>query len=320
MSVTEDPPVEWMLGPGSVTWAVMRNPYVFAVGILREGLLNALSLPFATTTVEHDRTLLADPMMRFRHAAWWFFTAPYGTKEETERLSRVVRRRHAHMNGVEPVTGRPYAASSDELLVLCHALSWTSYLAAYESIHQPLASAERDQFLVEVATLSATVGLDPALVPLTWEDMTAYLAEQRQTYAVGEHARSLLIPFTTGRFPPGSYLGALPAWQRHLLAPVFRAVVDLAVATIPDPERSLLGIGRPAQLRSATAVRCSGRALAGLLARPATRDRFEAVIGGGVPEVMQRARAAESALGGPILAKRHFTLPQLSEVSVPPAR
>lgn len=304
---------ELMLGPGSVTWAVMRNPAAVLVGLLREGLMNALSLPFATTTVEHDRTLFPDPMKRFRHASWWFLTATYGTREETEALSRVVRRRHSYMNGIEPVTGRPYAASSDELLKLCHAFAWLSYLAAHEAIEGRLTDDERDQFLVEVASLSAMVGLDPALVPTAWAEMEAYLDEQRASYAVGEHARSLLTPFASGRFPPGSLLGDLPAWQRTALAPLLRAVVDMALDTIPPPERALLGIDRPPQLRSAAAVRASRRLLARTFARPANRDRFEALIGGGVPEVMERARAAER--GGST-----FVPPDLSRVPVAAAR
>ena len=69
-----DAAVEWALGPGSVTWRVMKDPTVFIVGLLREALLLTLHPAFAAAAADHD-SFGDDPVMRFKHVAWYTYAA-----------------------------------------------------------------------------------------------------------------------------------------------------------------------------------------------------------------------------------------------------
>ncbi|MDT5198072.1 MAG: hypothetical protein QOH20_4826, partial [Mycobacterium sp.] len=57
--------VDWALGPGSVSWKVMKDPTVFIVGLLREAMLLTLHPAFAAAAVDHD-SFGDDPVGRFK--------------------------------------------------------------------------------------------------------------------------------------------------------------------------------------------------------------------------------------------------------------
>lgn len=300
--------VDWALGPGSVSWDVMRNPAVFVVGILREAILLTLHLPFAAAAVDHDG-VHADPVKRFRTIARYAYSATYGTKAEAEHVSGYVRRRHTQIVGVEPISGAPYQANSDYELVLTQALLTSSWVAAYEAVHPPLAPARRDRFVREQQLAGALLGIRPHHLPDTWDELQAFLARARETWAAGEYARTILKPFASGEYPEGSVIGELPGPQRRVAAFLVRVLTDVALSTMGPEDRSLLAIDRPPQLRSHAAVRLTHRALAAWLGRPHGRDVFERFLKPDVAKIMRRARKAERAAGGPAAAARDFVVP-----------
>ncbi|MGC1739187.1 oxygenase MpaB family protein, partial [Mycobacterium sp.] len=71
---TAEESVEWALGPGSVTWRVMKDPTVFVIGLLREAMLLTLHPAFAAAAVDHD-SFGDDPIGRFQHVAWYTYAA-----------------------------------------------------------------------------------------------------------------------------------------------------------------------------------------------------------------------------------------------------
>lgn len=307
-SATTADAVDWALGPGSASWDVMRNPAVFVVGILREALLLTLHLPFAAAAVDHDG-VHDDPVKRFRTIARYAYTATYGTTAEAEHVSGYVRRRHAQIVGVEPISGAPYQANSDYELVLTQALLTSSWLAAYDAVHPPLPQARRDQFVREQQLAGALLGIRPHHLPATEAELRAFLARARETWAAGEYARTILKPFASGEYPEGSVIGELPGPQRRVAAFFVRVLTDVALATMEPEDRSLLAIDRPPQLRSRAAVRLTHRALAAWLGRPRGREVFDRFLKPDVAKIMRRAREAERAAGGPAAAARHFVVP-----------
>lgn len=287
---------EWALGPGAVSWDVMRNPCVFVVGILREAILLTLHLPFAAAAVDHDG-VHEDPVKRFRTIARYAYSATYGTKSEAEFVSGFVRRRHAQVTGIEPVTGHPYQANADYELVLTQALLSSSFLAAYETIHGRLSARRRDQYLLEQKTAGALLGIRPEHLPSSWEELQALLAKSRSTWAAGQQARTVLKPFASGEYPPGSVIGELPYMKRKTAAWTVRALTDTALLTMGPEDRQLLAIDRPPQLRSRTAVHMSLKTLATFLGRPRGRELFDDFLKPDVAKIVRRARVAERGPG-----------------------
>ena len=60
--------IDWAIGPGSMTWRVLKNPAVFFIGMLRTSMLIPLHPPFAAAA-ELDTSYLTDPLGRFRRIA-----------------------------------------------------------------------------------------------------------------------------------------------------------------------------------------------------------------------------------------------------------
>jgi uncharacterized protein (DUF2236 family) len=292
---------DWALGPGSVSWEVMRNPCVFVVGILREAILLTLHLPFAAAAIDHDG-VHEDPVKRFRTIARYAYSATYGTKAEAEHVSGYVRRRHAQVVGIEPVSGEPYRANSDYELVLTQVLLSSSWLAAYETLNGPLPAVKRDQFLLEQKTAGALLGIRPHHLPDSYEQLQAFLADARSRWAAGEQARTVLKPFASGVYPAGSVIGELPGYQRRPVAFLVRMLTDMALSTMSADERDLLAIDRKPQLRSRVAVRKSLEALSAWLRSARGTKVFDGFLKPDVAKVMRRARAAESAPGYPATA------------------
>jgi uncharacterized protein (DUF2236 family) len=298
----------WALGPGAVSWKVLRNPCVFVVALLREGLLLTLHPQFAAAAVDHDR-VHQDPVTRYRTIARYAYSAVYGTPEDAERVSGFVRRNHARVVGVEPITGLPYQANSDYELALTQTLLSSSWIAAYEIIAGRLSDAERDQFLLEQQTAGALLGIPPEHLPGTMDALETFLANARKRWAAGHQAREVLKPFAFGDYPAGRVVGELPPLKRKAVASAIRALTDITLLTMHPADLELLAIGRRPELRSRAAVRASLRALAAFLGSPRGIAAWDRFMKPDIAAIMRRARDAERAAGGHDVAARTFVPP-----------
>jgi uncharacterized protein (DUF2236 family) len=293
------PPVEevdWALGPGSVTWQVLDDPAVFLVGLLREALLLTLHPDFAAAAVDHD-SFGDDPVRRFQHIAMYTYGGTYGSRADAERYSAMVRRRHTTIVGVEPMTGLPYRAHSEYELALTQVMLVESFLAAYESLNGELSGSKRDQFVREQKVPAALLGVNPDHMPDTYGGLVDFLTHARVRFAPGLQAREILDPFARGRYPRTTAIGGLP-W--HLRGPSMfgiRAMSDMAMLTMSQEERWLLGIDRRPKLGSATAVRASYKALSAFLRSERGREVWDDFLKPRVAAILARARAADAAHG-----------------------
>ena len=299
---------DWALGPGAVSWKVLRNPAVFVVALLREGILLTLHPPFAAAAVDHDR-VHQDPVTRYRTIARYAYSTVYGTPADAERVAGFVRRNHGRVIGVEPITGLPYQANSDYELALTQTLLESCWIAAYEAIAGRLSDAERDQFLVEQKTAGALLGIPPEHLPGSMLELETFLANARKRWAAGHQAREVLRPFALGDYPPGSVIGELPPLKRKAAASAIRALTDTTLLTMHPDDLELLAIGRRPELRSRTAVRGSLRILAAYMGSPRGVAAWEGFMKPDVARLMDRARAAERAAGGHDVAARSFIPP-----------
>jgi uncharacterized protein (DUF2236 family) len=298
----------WALGPGAVSWKLLRNPCVFVIALLREGILLTLHPQFAAAAVDHDR-VHRDPVTRYRTIARYAYSTVYGTPADAARVAGFVRRNHGRVVGVEPITGLPYQANSEYELALTQALLSSSWIAAYELTSGRLRDDERDQFLVEQQLAGALLGIPPAHLPSTMEELETFIANARTRWATGWQAREVLRPFTMGSYPDGSVIGGLPPLKRRAAARTVRALSDITLLTMHPDELELLSIGRPPELRSRAAVRASARALAAALGSRRGVAAWDRFMKPDVAAIMDRARAAERVAGGHELAARSYVAP-----------
>ena len=302
------PEPKWALGPGAVSWKLLQNPCVFVIALLREGILLTLHPQFASAAVDHDR-VHRDPVTRYRTIARYAYSTVYGTPEDAARVAGFVRRNHTRVVGVEPITGLPYQAHSEYELALTQALLSSSWIAAYELIAGRLRDDERDQFLIEQQLAGALLGIPPAHLPSTMDELETFIANARTRWAAGWQAREVLRPFMMGTYPEGSVIGGLPPLKRRAAARTIRALSDITLLTMHPDELELLSIPRPPELRSRAAVHASARVLATALGSARGVAAWDHFMKPDVGAIMDRARAAERAAGGHEVAARSFVPP-----------
>lgn len=289
--------VQWALGPGSVTWKVMKDPTVFIIGLLREAMLLTLHPAFAAAAVDHD-SFNDDPVGRFKHVAWYTYAATYGTPADAEHVSAIVRRRHVTILGSEPLTGLPYRADSEYELALTQTMLSASFLATYELLHGDLSSTQRDQFYREQKVPAALLGTNPAHLPDTYGQAIDFIAHARNRFATGLQAREILSPFARGEYPRGTVIGDLPPGIRQIAMFVLRAFADMSLTTMSWEERELISINRRPKLGHRLAVNASLRLLSKWFCSPQGQKVFEFFLGEHVAPLFVRAKEADAAPGG----------------------
>jgi uncharacterized protein (DUF2236 family) len=292
-----DEQVNWALGPGSVTWKVMRDPTVFIVGLLREAMLLTLHPAFAAAAVDHD-SFGDDPIGRFKHVAWYTYAATYGTPSDAEYVSSIVRRRHTTIVGMEPLTQLPYRADSEYELALTQAMLSASFLATYELLYGELTSAQRDQYFREQMVPAALLGTNPEHLPVTYGEMIDQLAHARNRFATGLQAREILSPFATGEYPPGTVIGDLHPLIRRPAMFVLRSFADMAMLTMSWEERELVSVNRRPKLGSARMVKASLRLLSKGFGSHRGKALFDNFLGEHIAGIYRRGVAADEAPGG----------------------
>jgi uncharacterized protein (DUF2236 family) len=294
---TVDEQVNYALGPGSVTWKVMKDPTVFIIGLLREAMLLTLHPAFAAAAVDHD-SFGDDPVGRFKHVAWYTYAATYGTPSDAEYVSSIVRRRHTTIVGMEPLTQLPYRADSEYELALTQAMLSASFLATYELLHGELTSVQRDQFFREQMVPAALLGTNPEHLPTTYGEMIDQLGHARNRFATGLQAREILSPFATGDYPSGTVIGDLHPLIRRPAMFVLRAFADMAMLTMSWEERELVSVNRRPKLGSARMVKVSLRLLSKGFGSRRGQALFDDFLGEHIAGIYRRGVAADEAPGG----------------------
>jgi len=219
-----------LFGPDSVTWRVHADPTMWIAG-LRALLLQAVH-PAAMAGVLQHSDFRADPWGRLLRTADYVGVVTFGSTEEVEQIGRRVRGLHATVRGSDDATGVSYRASDPELLRWVHCCEVESFLTTFQRAGGGLSAAEVDAYYDEQTRAAAVVGLDPALVPASAAEMSAYFERMRPELAVDQRARRVAgyvlrppmprwVVLTTPARPAWAGvagLGAalLPRWARRL--------------------------------------------------------------------------------------------------------
>ena len=247
-----------LFGPSSVTWRVHGDPSM-ALGGIRALLLQAVH-PLAMAGVAQHSGFRDDPWGRLLRTGQYVATVTFGTTAEAERAGARVRGMHSKLAGIEPESGEAYRATSPKLLTWVHLCEVDSFLSTALRSGLRLSRAEQDRYCDEQRRAAALVGLDPATVPGSVDEVAAWFDAMRPRLRVTAAARDAAAFVLWPPMPALVQLGtpARPAWT---------ALASAAFALLPRWARRLYRLpGLPTTDLAATA---SARLLrAGLLTVP----------------------------------------------------
>jgi uncharacterized protein (DUF2236 family) len=156
--VPEDAADDGLFGPASVTWRVGRD-LASPVAGLRSLLMQALH-PLAMAGVDQHSGWRRDPVGRLAATSAYLATITFGERAVAKQAAAQVRRIHEHVQGVDPVTGRRYAAGDPALLLWVHVALVDSSLAASRAFGTPLSAEDSDRYVTEM-TVAAELAVQP---------------------------------------------------------------------------------------------------------------------------------------------------------------
>ncbi|MBW8480752.1 DUF2236 domain-containing protein [Actinomadura sp. PM05-2] len=217
---------------------------VLIVGGVRALLLQSLHPHTMWGTAQNSE--LMDPSAawsRLARTVEFVRVRTYGTRDEVERVGRRVRKLHAKMSGVDLRTGETFPLDEPENLLWVHMGEVDSYLDVARRSGVPLSRADADAFVDEQRRAAEVVGLDPANVPASVQDMRDYYRDMRRHVWACDEARLGLRRM----FNPAVPAKLVPL---KLAAP---AVGALVVSTLPRWARRMYGLpGLPTSDLAAT--------------------------------------------------------------------
>lgn len=226
-----------LFGPASIVWRVHGDPAML-IGGLRSLMLQTLH-PLAMAGVAEHSDYRHDPWGRLNRTGRFIGATTFGSTQTAEQAIEMVRQIHDRVEGTAP-DGRAYSANDPHLLRWVHVTEVDSFLGAYDRFGEgKLRSAERDQYVAEMALVGARLGvIDP---PLTVAELTADLEAFRAECTYGHQAREtirfLVAPPGVPIVVRGSYalitaaaVTLLPGWaQRQMRLPVPPLLEPVAV-------------------------------------------------------------------------------------------
>jgi uncharacterized protein (DUF2236 family) len=235
--VPENPADDGLFGPTSVTWRLSAD-LARPVAGLRALMMQALH-PLAMAGVDQHSDWRRDPVGRLAATSAYLATISFGDRAAAQRAAARVRRIHEHINGADPVTGRPYQASDPALLLWVHAALVDSNLAAGRLFGTALSAEDADRYVAEMVVAAELVGVPGGLVPAGAAALGDYISsvrpELRCTPAAAESMAYLLDP-------PG---------LDDDLAGIWADIRDGVFAALPDWAREMYGYSVPGPLTPA---------------------------------------------------------------------
>ena len=231
-AVPDRPEDDGFFGPASVTWRVASDLSAPVAG-LRSLLMQALH-PLAMAGVDQHSDWRRDPVGRLAATSAYEAIVTFGDRASATRVAERVRAIHTRVQGVDTVTGRPYAATDPALLLWVHAALVDSGLAAGRLFGTPLTDADADAYVREMAIAAELLGVPREIIPASVAELDRYVAdvrpELRCTPAAAESMSYLLDP-------PGLDSDLAELWQD---------IRDASIATLPEWAIGAYGYQRPA--------------------------------------------------------------------------
>jgi uncharacterized protein (DUF2236 family) len=172
-----------LFAPDSIVRRVFDHPAAVAYGAYREALMAAVG-PKSSHAIHTQSRYQSDPVGRIKRTTTFATAVIFGTTAQAEHASAVVRRRHAHVRGVEPVTGERYSLKAPftgpardrdrELFLSGYVIIMESVVVAYDMFCQRLSAAEHDRYWQEMVPMAGQLGLEPEDVPTNRDSVDAF--------------------------------------------------------------------------------------------------------------------------------------------------
>ena len=203
-----------LFGPRSPTWRIHRDPALGIGGIA--ALFHEALHPVAMASVDQHSDFSHNAWVRLWRTTEWLFTVVFGSTASAEAAGARVRKLHRRIRGVDPVTGRAYAADDPDLLLWIHAVSLDYSLRAYQSYAHRLSPQDADRFVDEMRVQARLVGLDPAAAPGSVHELRSYLESMRAQVQMTDSAYGFFRAFLRAKMP----FSMRPIWFLHLVGVV----------------------------------------------------------------------------------------------------
>jgi uncharacterized protein (DUF2236 family) len=207
-AIPEQPADDGFFGPASITWRISGDLSAPVAG-LRSLMIQALH-PLAMAGVDQHSDWREDPVGRLAATTAYLANITFGERAVAERAAGRVRRIHKRVTGVDPETGKPYAASDPALLLWVHAALVDSNIAARDLFGTPLSGEEADRYIEEMVVAAELVGVPVELVPDSRAALEAYLQwvrPQLMCTAAAKESMTYLLD------PPGLDEEVAEIWQ-----------------------------------------------------------------------------------------------------------
>ncbi|MFE6858352.1 oxygenase MpaB family protein [Nocardia sp. NPDC057668] len=216
-------------GPDSPSWKVWTAPTA-VIGFQRAVVLEHFD-PFLTASVADSQGIYSDPRGRLDRTFSYFLLAAIADGRTAIQASEHLMQVHAPMTGIEPISGKRYAANSPETQLWIHLTGWHSVLKAYE-VYGPgkLSPADEARFWQECAIAAELQTCKPEDVPRTREGIREYFEQVKPRLCTSVRAEEgmhhLLRTSPRNGAGLGYYLGSrllslptaalTPMWMRKL--------------------------------------------------------------------------------------------------------
>jgi uncharacterized protein (DUF2236 family) len=285
VGTSHKPQDDGLFGPRSVTWRVHASPAML-IGGVRALLIQTLH-PLAMAGVAQHSDYKTRGLRRLRRTTQYVLTVTFGDTEAAVAAGEQVRRVHALVRGIDPVTGRAYSADDPETLLWVHCVEVHSFLTAYRAYGGEVTPEERDRYFAESARSAKLVGIDPAVVPASAAEMRRYFERVRPSLCVSQSAQEAIRFLSSPRI----------SRKQMKLTVSMRVAAAAAIGLVPRHLRELAGLERPWLVDAATfaSLRAAWRPLARALDLPDSEDahiaRLREIVAGkpfGMPETHAR--------------------------------
>jgi uncharacterized protein (DUF2236 family) len=229
-AVPERPADDGLFGPASVVWRLHRDRS-FPIASIRSLMLQALH-PLAMAGVADHSEWRRDPFGRLEATSRYVLTVTYGVRAAAEAAAARVRAVHAHVHGVDAVTGLPYDAEDPALLLWVHAAMVDSVVRVVERYGRPLEPGDADRYVAEMVPFAAIVGVPADRVPTTEGGVDGYLrsVDLVQATPAARNAMAYVL------HPPDLDADTRETW---------RELGQVAIGTLPEWARALYGFPMP---------------------------------------------------------------------------
>jgi uncharacterized protein (DUF2236 family) len=216
-------------GPDSVSWQVHREVTVLFGGA--RAVLMQAAHPLVIAGARASGFFERSPWKRLQRTLVLTYAITFGTKAEAHAAADRINDVHAHVKGVDPVTGHTYDGLDPQLLLWVHACLVDSALRFEELTVGKLDDRGRQRFHEEQMLVAELVKVPREIVPPTVTALQAYIDDvvDRGDLLVTDSARMVAGLF---RDPPPE-----AEWR-----PVLRVVSRLAFDTLPAPLRAMYGV------------------------------------------------------------------------------